>query len=133
MVTTRTVTLLMLSLGALAVTGALQPVALRLNMESPLWLVALGVVCMTLALFAGRRYLLPHAVTESARKALATTAAVVVISLAAAALVSTLMRLLIGTRLSSATSIGFLWLVALYLAFGRLHQASQKQKLPQYE
>jgi hypothetical protein len=132
MVTTRTVTLLLLSVMALAVTAALQPIALRLNMESPLWLVVMGVAAMTLALFAGRRYLLPPAMVESSRKALTVTIALVVASLSAAAVASTVLRLLMGTSLSSLTSVGLLWLVALYAAYRRLHHASNKHQLPQY-
>jgi hypothetical protein len=132
MVTTRTVTLLLLSVMALAVTAALQPIALRLNMESPLWLVALGVISMALAHFGGRRYLLPHAMAASPRKAVTVTIVLVVASLAAAVVAATLLRLVIGSRPSSLTSIGVLWLAALYAAYGRLHRTKAQQKLPQY-
>jgi hypothetical protein len=126
--TTRTLTLLMLSLFALAATAALQPLAFRLNIESRWSLVGLGVLCMTLTLFAGRRYLLPRGMAESSGRALAVTLALVVGSLTVAALVAAIARMLIGTTLSSVTSVGVLWVIALCLAFGRVSRASQRAR-----
>ena len=126
--TARTLTLLLLSLFALAATAALQPLAFRLNIESRWSLVGLGVLCMTLMLFAGRRYLLPRGMAESSGRALAVTLALVVGTLTVAALVGAIARMLIGTTLSSVTSVGVLWIIALCLAFGRVSRASRRER-----
>jgi hypothetical protein len=129
---TRTFSLLMLFLIALAVSALLvamlQPLALRLELSTP-WLVPLvGVLSYSATFFLGRRYILPGQIAHAPALAIGTVVLLTTLSLVLVWVIISLIQALGGGIPGGLALI--LWFVALWVAVGALHRTSRHQQLP---
>ena len=129
--TPRTVSLLLLSLVALALSaltvGAFQRFAAGSALASP-WVVPLfGVLCYTATFFAGRRYILPFEIARSPWPSIVLLAAITGGSLL---VVSGIVRAarVVTDHVPGGVVIG-LWFFALWSAVATLHRVVQKSRV----
>jgi hypothetical protein len=123
--TNRTASLLMLFVAALIATGVLLGLvvtALDGTRWSGVWVAPLiAAVCQTIALYLGRRFILPPAVAQSRLHAAWSIVTIVAGALAAALLSVWAMRW-VGARTFTMPSVTLvLWFIFLWLAVRRQH------------
>jgi hypothetical protein len=129
--TPRTVSLLLLSVAALAMSalsvGALQRFALGGTLASPWMVPIMAALCYTATLFAGRRYILPRDLAASVGPSI----------LLVAAMTSASLLFVYGVVWTTGRWVGgvpsgvvlALWFFALWSALGTLHRMVGKSRL----
>lgn len=117
--TNRTVSLLMLYVGALGVAGVLLAMVVSIgggSSELKPWLApAIAVTCQTTMLFLGRRYILSHGLAEAAGRAGVALVSIVTLSLLGALGIMWLLHVIFGAvadslNISLPLWFGFVWL-----------------------
>ena len=133
--TTRTASLLFLFVAAVILTGPVMGLVLR-SLEgfdiAGMWLgVVVVVLSVSVVLFAGRRYILPMALTQS-RTAFAVIALISAVTFSVALASAWLLQAVIGPRLPYGPVRGAIWFAGLWFAVDALHrrEAARRYRLP---